>query len=132
MNCNACGAPLEQNAAFCAACGRSQTGAAVPDSAAVQGFLASLFDLSFTSFITTKLIKVLYVLGMVSSALMALFLVISGFARGSGTGLFMLIIVAPVLFLISVIYCRVLMELFILFFRMAEHLAELVRQGRRT
>jgi hypothetical protein len=37
-----------------------------------QGFLASLFDISFSSLITTKVIKVLYLLSMIIIGLLAL------------------------------------------------------------
>ncbi len=44
----------------------------------------------------------------------------------------MLVIVAPVVFLALVIYMRVMMELIIVIFRVAEHLTEMTRQGRNA
>lgn len=96
------------------------------------GFLGSLFDLSFTSFITTKLIKVLYGLWLAVAGLAALVLIISGFQGGAGRGVLMLIIGAPLLFFFSALYGRVLMEITIVVFRIAEHTAEIAEQGRRT
>ena len=135
--CQRCGAQMNEGATVCAACGQ-QTGAAaappytpLPNTASAQGFLASLFDMSFTSFVTTKLIKVLYVLGILGAGLMALSIATSGFARGAGTGLLALIIVAPIVFFLCVIYSRVILELIIVVFRVAEHVAEIARQGRR-
>ena len=58
------------------------------------GFIGSLFDLSFTSFITTKLIKVLYIIAIIGAALEALAVIGVGFARGSMYGLVMLVTVA--------------------------------------
>jgi hypothetical protein len=95
-----------------------------------SGFLSSLFDFSFTSFITTKLIKLIYALTMLVSAGFALFVAAAGFSMGSAVGLLTLVIVAPLTFLMSVIYFRVLLELVIVVFRMAEHLAEIARRGR--
>jgi hypothetical protein len=87
--CQSCGSPMSDQANVCPACGEAKSGrpfgstpgAAAPvpsipsiSEAEARGFLASLFDLSFTSFVTTKLIKVLYVLGMILAALWALVL----------------------------------------------------------
>ena len=98
-------------------------------SAEASGFIASLFDLSFTSFITTKLIKVLYVLGIVGAALWALGMAGTGVMQGGFS--LILVLISPVLFLIGVIYMRVMMELIMVLFRAAENVAEIARQGRR-
>ena len=45
-----------------------------------KGFLASLFDLSFSNLITTKVIKVIYILSMILIGLGALVIVIAAFA----------------------------------------------------
>jgi hypothetical protein len=103
--------------------------AAAPGS---TGFLGALFDFSFSSFVTTKLIKVLYVLGVIIAGFAALMLVIAGFTKGVLAGMLVLIIVAPLVFFLYVIYWRVIMELIIVVFRATEDLGELVRQGRRT
>ena len=143
--CQSCGAQMSEGATVCTACGEAKSGrpygstpgmtppsqyAPTATGVEVRGFLSSLFDLSFTSFITTKLIKVLYVLSLLGAALIALSVGVSGFNAGSTTGLITLIIVAPITFLFGVIYCRVMMELVIVVFRAAEHVAEIARQGR--
>jgi len=157
--CPNCGTQIADNVAFCPSCGKPAVGTgsgsassggagvvgaaygAAPAPMAAQalptnaeeakGFLSSLFDLSFTNFVATKLIKVLFVLCIVISALFALGLAAGGFRQDTGTGLLMLVIVAPIVFLLSVTYARVLLELVIVVFRMAEHLAEIAEQGRR-
>lgn len=103
------------------------------------GFLSSLFDFSFTSFITTKLIKVLYALAILGAALAGLgfFLlaVVSGFKESALAGLGALVIggiVAALVFFLWVLYARVLLEIIIVIFRMSEHLAEIARQGRTS
>jgi hypothetical protein len=101
-----------------------------PAAASGGGFLGALFDFSFTTFVTTKLVKVLYALCIVVAALYAVFFIIAGFTRGGIFGILALI-GSVVLFFAFVIYSRVCMELIIVIFRGAEHLAELVRQGRR-
>ncbi len=90
-----------------------------------EGFFQALFDFSFTSFITSKLIKILYGLAILGAILGALMLIMSGFSQSTGVGLFMLFIGAPLFFLFWVIYARVLLELIIVIFRIAEHAAEI-------
>ena len=86
-----------------------------------QSFFNRLFDLSFNTFITTSIIKVLYILCIIGAAVAALFVIVSGFAVSTGTGLIALIIGAPLTFLISVIYARVMLEMIIALFRIWEN-----------
>jgi len=95
------------------------------------GFVSSLFDFSFNNFITTKIIKVLYVISIVLAGLGALAVVGAGFSAGALAGIFSLLIVAPLLFIFYVIYARVIMEVLIVIFRSSEYLAEIAKQGRR-
>lgn len=89
------------------------------------GFFGALFDFSFARLITGDLIKVLYALFIVCAILFALFLIITGFAASFGYGIVMLIIVAPLSFLISVVYARVVLEVMITIFRISEHTAKI-------
>jgi hypothetical protein len=93
-----------------------------------NGFLAALFDMSFRSFITTKLVKILYAIGMVLFALVAIGVVLTSFNLSTGIGLLMLI-VSPVLYLFMLIYLRVTMELIVVLFRVAEEITSLARRG---
>jgi hypothetical protein len=95
------------------------------------GFISSLFDLSFSTFITSKLIKVLFVISIVMAAFGSLAMVMYGFAMGALPGILMLLIVAPLVFFFYVIYARVVMEVLIVIFRCSEYLAEIAKQGRR-
>jgi hypothetical protein len=99
---------------------------AVPE----KGFFGALFDLTFSSFITTKIIKVLYVLAIIIAGLIALGYVIFAFAADAVLGLVTLVILAPLGFLLYVIYTRVLLELFIAIFRIMETNVELVHLQR--
>lgn len=95
-----------------------------------KGFLASLFDISFSSLITTKVIKVLYVLSMILIGLLALVFIAVAFAQSVGAGLFTLIIVAPLAALLYLVYTRVLLEVIICLFRIMESNVELVQLQR--
>ena len=94
------------------------------------GFLESLFDMSFTAFITTKIVKLLYILAIVVAVIVWLLLVVGGFNDSPGAGLLGLLLGA-LFFFIIVIYARVTLELIIVIFRIAEHAAEIADQGRR-
>jgi len=90
-----------------------------------NGFLASLFDYSFSSFITSKIIKVLYVLSTIIIGLTTLLLVLAAFNASSGAGLLTLVIIGPLFFLISMIYTRVLLELLMVIFRIHEDVRDI-------
>ena len=95
-----------------------------------KGFFASLFDLSFTSLITTKIIKIVYVLSLIAIALGALLFVIAAFRVNGGLGVATLFILAPVGALFYVIYTRVILEFIITVFRIAEYNRDTVLELR--
>jgi hypothetical protein len=90
------------------------------DSMLDKGVVSVLFDLSFSEFITTRIIKVLFILAIVGSALAALSVVIAGFSNGFLAGIAS-IVFAGVLFLLYVLAARVWCELLIAIFRIAEN-----------
>lgn len=94
-----------------------------------KGFFGALFDLSFSEFITTRLIKILYVLLLVVIGIAYLVAIIGGFADSFLQGLLVIIIGAFVA-VIYVIMARVWMELIIVLFRIAENTTELVKMKR--
>jgi Domain of unknown function (DUF4282) len=96
-----------------------------------KDFFASLFDFSFTAFITSKIIKLLYALSVVGAGLSALAFITSGFSNSVALGVVMLLIGGPLYFFLVVISARVFLEIIIVLFRMAEHIAEIAAQGRR-
>jgi hypothetical protein len=95
-----------------------------------HGFFRSLFDFSFTDFITTRVIKVLYALAVVFCALAALGMIIGGFSRSPGAGILWLI-VSPIVFLFYVLMVRVWLEVIIIVFRIAEHVRTIAERGGR-
>lgn len=97
-----------------------------------KGFLASLFDISFRSLVTPRVIKVLYVLYMIVIALVALAFIISAFHSSTAAGVAVLLIAAPLGFLFYLIVARVWLELVIVLFRIMDNTHQLVEQGTRT
>ena len=86
-----------------------------------KGFVGSLFDFSFSSFVTPKIIKVLYVLVTIWTALIGLAILIYGFKLGGMTGgLFTLIIIEPIFLLLTLGIYRVVLEAFMVIFRIYE------------
>ena len=90
------------------------------------GFVASLFDFGFTSFVTPKIIKALYALVTAWTLLWAVLLFFIGLHNFHMAGaLFVLIIVDPILILVSLGVLRVVLEFFMVTFRMQEDLRAL-------
>lgn len=109
--------------------GGGPTGGGYGPATGSKGFLASLFDFSFTSFVSTKLVKFLYVLVVLGAAAYALVLLAVGFRISAAAGLIFLITVCPLVFLFIVAIYRVALELMIVIFRMAEDLREIKLRG---
>jgi hypothetical protein len=93
------------------------------------GFFGALFDFSFSSFITGKLIKVLYGLGLLLLGLGMLVMVVTGFSGGFTAGLFSLV-VAPLVFLLGAMYLRVILELLMVVFRIADNVERMANNSR--
>ena len=96
-----------------------------------KGFFAALFDFSFSAFITTKIIKLLYGLAMIGAGIAALAIILGGFSNGVGSGLGALIL-APILFLVYVSLARIWFELVIVIFRVAEHAKNIDEQTKQN
>ena len=100
-----------------------------------KGFVGALFDLSFSEFVTTKLIKILYILlliiiliGLVVGLVTSF---VSLFSRGGFLSGLMGLIFTPIGALIWVIMARVWMELIIVVFRIAENTTDLVQMKKQ-
>jgi len=86
-----------------------------------KGFLGSLFDFSFSSFVTPKIIKVLFVLFTVWTALVSLLILIISFRTGGVVaGIFVLIVIIPIYVLLTLGVYRVILEAFMVVFRIYE------------
>jgi Domain of unknown function (DUF4282) len=85
-----------------------------------KGFFASLLDLSFSSLITGKIIKVLYVMSLVVGAVAALTYIVLAFTQSTAFGILMLLVLAPLATLLYVVYSRVVLEVVIVLFRILE------------
>ena len=91
-----------------------------------QGFFTTLFDFSFSEFIVPKILKVLYGLGILGAAIVAIGFIVNGFGAGVLGGIVMLIL-SPVIFVIGVILVRVYLEVVMVLFRIADNTAKIVQ-----
>jgi uncharacterized membrane protein len=90
--------------------------------------MKSLFDLSFTRFVSPSIAKVVYVLVMIGLGIMYLTFVVSAFASGNSVaGLFVLLVIGPLIVLVYLCLIRMGLESLLASIRTAENTAELVR-----
>lgn len=104
-----------------------------------RGFVGSLFDLSFSSFVTTKIIRVLYVLSLVGVVLAAGMVLLGSVTGGvlglasdeGGAGVIAMLggfVMAALVLFFGVLLARIYMELLIVVFRIAES-TEIIAQN---
>ena len=94
-----------------------------------KGFLSSLFDFGFTSFVTPTVIKVLYVLIMIGTVLSALAFTIAAFKASPIFGIGVLIIGDPLFIIIVMAFYRIILEFFVVIFRVAEDIRAIRERG---
>ena len=92
---------------------------------AVLGYFTTLFDFSFTKFITVQMFPVLYGVILAASFIGAIYLTIEAFFTGWIRGLFYLFVAAPIGFITVATITRALMEFYIVVFRIAENADEI-------
>jgi hypothetical protein len=118
-----------------------------------KGFFGSLFDLSFSSFVTIRLVKVLYILTLILLVLAYLGIAVAIFAGGGeetqftsegivttendgnpALGVLWLIVLGPLLLFFYLLFYRVIFELIVVVFRIFENTRDqlaLTRAGAR-
>jgi len=100
-----------------------------------KNFFKSLFDFSFTSFVTTTIIKIIYGLALGFVALWTFFLGIGSLYNISQgevwVGILGLVILCPMTLVFGTIMARVYCELLALMFRIAETLVDIENNTRR-
>jgi hypothetical protein len=103
-----------------------------------KGFFRSLFDLSFRHFVTGRVVSFLYVISLILATLNALFsagyasvllgtfftAVAGSSALGWVGGIILFLVVAPLFLLVSIVYVRVILEIVVVLFRIADNTAE--------
>lgn len=96
----------------------------------VQLFEA-LKDVGFTQFITLKLLKFIYILGVIGIAIGVVMTVLGGFSQGFMTGLGALV-VGVIGALLAVLLLRVYMEIIAVVFRIAANTGKIAENTGRS
>ncbi|MCF7838634.1 MAG: DUF4282 domain-containing protein [Candidatus Marinimicrobia bacterium] len=89
-------------------------------------FFQSLFDFSFSSFVTIKIIKLIFFLALIGSVIFGLIVMFSGFRSGGFMGILGGLVFGPLVAILMSIVSRVNCELIIVAFRIAENTGKLV------
>jgi len=95
-----------------------------------KGFLGSLLDRSFTSFVTTRVISVLYTLTLIIIGLWYLAGAAVFFSNSGGAGVLWLILFGPLFAFFAALLSRVYFELVIVLFRIFENTRDQLRATR--
>jgi hypothetical protein len=101
-----------------------------------DSLIGSLFDFSFTSFITPKLAKILYALLLLGSAIAGVAVLVSVFSMGSGFigkvgGLIGGVIGGAIVSFVCAVYSRASVELLMVVFRGVDYLAQIRESVRK-
>lgn len=94
-----------------------------------QSFLQELFDFSFNTFVTQKLIKVIYGLGIVLLGGWGLWIIVAAFDAGFTVGVTTLVF-TPIGFLAAVIVLRIYLEIAIVLFRIADNTTQMASTSK--
>ena len=143
IDCTNCGHKVSTLAPGCPSCGAPPS--AAPESnvtpAAIRepttllrdekGLLATIFDLSFKHFVTLRVVRWLFVLGIVAITVAAAVTVGTAFEpKYSATHPVVIIVLAPIVWLILVIALRVTLETMVVLFRIAENTSDMAGRAR--
>lgn len=91
----------------------------------VRTFFSTLFDFSFSKFITVQMFPALYGIILISSLVGVLFYTFEAFMASFWKGLFYLFIAGPIAFMAIASITRAIMEFYIVVFRMAQNIDEM-------
>lgn len=92
-----------------------------------KGFITSLFDFSFTEFITIRTIRILYGILIALAGIAALYFIVTGFRASAAMGILYLIL-SPLLFFLDVIIVRIWLEIVMVIFRIEENTRKLAEK----
>lgn len=95
-----------------------------------KSFFGSLFDFSFESFITPKIIKILFVIGLILTAIMTLIIIITAFMSSIVSGVLALIF-SPVIYILYILAVRIYLEILIVLFRIQGDIAKIAEHSKK-
>jgi hypothetical protein len=130
--CGNCGQQIPDDASACPYCSQ-QCAQNRQYQSQNKGFFASLFDVSMQEMITPRIVRIIYILGLIGIGIGTLIAFISYLTAASYSGsvfpVLTALIIVPLCALLAVIYLRVVLELIVLAFNIFEELKE-IRRGQ--
>jgi len=87
-----------------------------------KSFFASLFDLSMTEMITPKIIRVIFIIGLLGLLVSAVFGVVTAIMSGGVVAIILALIAVVVGFFVAAILLRIYLEILVVFFRIYDEL----------
>lgn len=85
-----------------------------------KGFFGSLYDFSFETFITPKLIRVFYAIVVIILSVISGVMLLASLASGEAGAIVFSVIAVPIFYLLYMIITRIYFELVAAFFRVAD------------
>lgn len=85
-----------------------------------KGLLSELFDYSFSTLITPKILRMAYIVATVMAGLGSLAMFVNLAALAEGDGVFLGLLLVPALFLLYMICARIALEMVIVVFRIGD------------
>lgn len=95
-----------------------------------KGFFAKLFDLSFSEFIAIQIVGILYGIGIFFIGLGSLGILFAGLSQGALPAIGSLI-VAPLFFVLYVVFFRIILEAFVASIKTAENTSRIANSINR-
>lgn len=97
-----------------------------------RSFFSALFDFRFETYVTPKVVPVLYVLGIVAVALAYISWVITAFSVNAGFGLFVLLIGGPIVSILILTFLKVTLEFYLAIVRLSGDFREWRQEWRNA
>lgn len=87
-----------------------------------KGFFASLFDLNMTEMITPKIIRIVFIVGLLGVLVSAVFGLVTAIMSGNVVAIILAIIAVVVGFFVAAIMLRIYLEIVLVFFKIYDEL----------
>jgi hypothetical protein len=106
-------------------------GSSDDDPLEAMGFIRSLYDFSFSSFVTLRVIRVLYVLITILYSLAAILVFIGALVEHKPADIVFAIIIVPIAYLIYLTFARIAMEILMVLFNIGKDVRSIRERGER-
>jgi len=104
-------------------------GSSGDDALESKGFIRSLYDFSFSSFVTLRVIRVLYVLITILYSVTAAIVFIGALIEHKPADILFAIIIVPIAYLIYLTFARIAMEILMVLFNIGKDVRSIRERG---